>query len=71
MLAAGIGYGIKTRLPTDAVGGTQGTKSLLGSVVAPSNSGMIATKDVGISDQDQFVCDAYKNGELVTSTIAE
>lgn len=69
--AAGIGYGIKSTLPTDDSGGKQGSKSLLGGVVAPSNSGMIATKDVGISDQDQFVCDAYKNGELVTSTIVE
>lgn len=71
LVAAGIGYGIKSTLPADSVGGIQGTKSLLGGIVAPSNSGMIATKDVGISDQDQFVCDAYKNGELVTSTIVE
>ena len=70
LLCGGAGYGIKKSLPSDATSST-GNKSLLGGVVAPSNSGLIATKDVGISDQDQFVCDAYKNGELVTSTIVE
>jgi hypothetical protein len=69
MTAAGIGYGIKSRLPHSS--SSSGSKSLLGGVVAPSSSGLIATKDVGISEQDQFVCDAYKNGELVTSTIVE
>jgi hypothetical protein len=69
MTAAGIGYGIKKTLPKSS--SSSGSKSLLGGVVAPSSSGLIATKDVGISEQDQFVCDAYKNGELVTSTIVE
>jgi len=68
MVGAGIGYGIKTSIPTPIGQPTGGNTILKGGVKMPD---LIATKDVGISDQDQFVCDAYKNGELITSTIVE
>lgn len=41
------------------------------------SSGFTSSKDPNVgtcsppNDQDQFVCEAYKNGELVTSTITE
>lgn len=68
MVGAGIGYGIKTSIPTPDGQPIGGNGILKGGLKMPD---LIATKDVGISDQDQFVCDAYKNGELITSTIVE
>ena len=45
-----------------------------GPVVPPVSSGATPPSDVGTcsppNDQDQFVCEAYKDGKLVTSTIA-
>ena len=69
MAGAGIGYGIKMSIPADTSDGRVGSNSIFkGGLKSPD---LIATKDVGISDQDQFVCDAYKNGELITSTIVD
>jgi hypothetical protein len=70
-ISAGFGYLIKKSIPS-STGGTTNTYTL-----SPNGRGKmssvnsIPTKDVGVSDQDQFVCDAYKNGELVTSTVVE
>lgn len=68
MIGAGIGYGIKTSIPADNGKNIGANTIFKGGVKMPD---LIATKDVGISDQDQFVCDAYKNGELITSTIVD
>jgi hypothetical protein len=68
MAGAGIGYGIKMSIPADNGKNIGGNSIFKGGL---KSSDLIATKDVGISDQDQFVCDAYKNGELITSTIVE
>jgi hypothetical protein len=35
------------------------------------NVGGVGEKTEPVDDQDQFVCEAYKNGELITSTIVE
>jgi hypothetical protein len=35
------------------------------------NVGGSNEKTQEVDDQDQFVCEAYKDGELVTSTIVE
>lgn len=37
----------------------------------PSVGGSTGGSSGGTSDDNQFVCEAYKNGELITSTIAE
>jgi hypothetical protein len=57
---------------------TGGTQKLTGPVTEhPSDSalppvgGPMGGSSGGTSDDNQFVCEAYKNGELITSTIAE
>ena len=66
----GVRYGAPQRLPS-AVGGispaspTQKATNPLGKSTGPSDVATCSPPN----DQDQFVCEAYKNGEVVTSTI--
>jgi hypothetical protein len=79
----GLSFGFATpailsSLPNN---GGSSNKNLLGStgpVTAPSSDsalppvgGSTGGSSGGTSDDNQFVCEAYKNGELITSTIAE
>ena len=61
-------------------GGSPGSGTAGGLLGAPKGGGLGSTgpttpPDVGTcsapNDQDQFVCEAYKNGELITTTIVE
>lgn len=61
-------------------GGSPGSGTAGGLLGAPKggglgSSGPTTSPDVGTcsapNDQDQFVCEAYKNGELITTTIVE
>jgi hypothetical protein len=61
-------------------GGSPGSGTAGGLLGAPKGGGLGGTgpttpPDVGTcsapNDQDQFVCEAYKNGELITTTIVE
>jgi hypothetical protein len=71
--SAGIGYAMTT-LPQFAEGAT-GTPGFTSA--GPPKPPMTKSSDPNVgtcsapNDQDQFVCEAYKNGELVTSTITE
>lgn len=51
-------------------GGTKLTSGGLGSTQTISVGG-VGEKTQAVDDNDQFVCEAYKDGELVTSTIVE
>jgi hypothetical protein len=80
---AGLGYlinnVIKKALPVAAVPTTVKTTQADGPVATSGSGFGSALPPVGGSDgggsgsssDDQFVCEAYKNGELVTSTITE
>ena len=56
-----------------AAGGHGGGLGSSGPVIGPSGSVLpqVGGPTSGSSDDNQFVCEAYKNGELITSTIAE
>jgi hypothetical protein len=77
MLIGGLsGYGFST-LNQDSVGvglsdeQKQTLTSGKGPALAPTSDTPGAGKCSPTGDDDQFVCEAYKNGELVTSTIVE
>jgi hypothetical protein len=83
VIGAGIGYGvsgvIKKSLippppppppgPTGA--GVTSSGGMFGSVLPLIGGSSLGGGVVGSSDDNQFVCEAYKNGELITSTITE
>jgi hypothetical protein len=60
--------------PTLGPGGTA-PLGFGGPVIPPGGVGSTRSPGVGTcsapNDQDQFVCEAYKNGKLITTTIAE
>jgi hypothetical protein len=60
--------------PTVGPGGT-GPLGSTGPVIPPGGMGSSRSPGVGTcsapNDQDQFVCEAYKNGKLITTTMAE
>lgn len=60
--------------PNVGPGGT-GPLGSTGPVIPPSGMGSARSPGVGTcsapNDQDQFVCEAYKNGKLITTTMAE
>lgn len=77
LLIGGLsGYGIST-ISGDSVGigisseAKQTLTSGKGPALAPTTDTAGAGKCSPTGDDDQFVCEAYKNGELVTSTIVE
>jgi len=72
--SAGIGYALTTQTPfAEASSGSPSFTSAGPTTKAP----MAKSSDPNVgtcsapNDQDQFVCEAYKNGELITSTITE
>ena len=78
-IAIGAGtssYAIQKRILGGVVMPSTNSKQTLGTT---SNSGFETIINVGeksaqsqpVNDQDQFVCEAYKDGELVTSTIVD
>lgn len=77
MLWGGLaGYGVSTLSGDNAgVGLSSEQKQVLtqksGPAMAPTSGTAGAGKCSPTGDDDQFVCEAYKNGELVTSTIVE
>ena len=77
-LAGGLGWSANRFMFPDApgsaaAGGRGGGLGSTGPVVGPPSSILpqVGGPTNGSSDNDQFVCEAYKNGELITSTIAE
>jgi hypothetical protein len=76
MLIGGLsGYGFSTlKGDTAGVGISSEAKQSLasgGPAMAPTSGTAGAGKCSPTDSDDQFVCEAYKNGELVTSTIVE
>jgi hypothetical protein len=72
-IGAGAGYGItKSSLFAEGASGSPSFTS-----TGPAKPPMAKSSDPNVgtcsapNDQDQFVCEAYKNGELVTSTVVE
>jgi len=66
----GVRYGAPQRLPSGAGSISPSSNAPMKNPLGAPSSG---TPDVGTcsppNDQDQFVCEAYKDGEVVTSTI--
>ena len=61
---------------SNSAGGSGGGLGSTGPVVGPPSGSVLppvggSTGGSSSSDDNQFVCEAYKNGELITSTIAE
>ncbi len=74
MLIGGLaGYGF-SYLQGDTAGvgiSSEAKQNLGGPAMAPTSGTPGAGKCSSTDSDDQFVCEAYKNGELVTSTIVE
>jgi hypothetical protein len=75
LIGGSSGYGFSTLQGDDSgVGISSEAKQSLsksGPAMAPTSATAGAGKCSPTGDDDQFVCEAYKNGELVTSTIVE
>lgn len=77
MLIGGLsGYGFSTlKGDTSGIGISSEAKQSMVGGSSPANAPTSGTPGVGkcssTDSDDQFVCEAYKNGELVTSTIVE
>jgi hypothetical protein len=75
-IGGGAGYGVSQSSYFRSIGGVGGI-SLSQAAPPTKSSGFSSSKDPNVgtcsapNDQDQFVCEAYKNGELVTTTITE
>jgi hypothetical protein len=76
LIGGGSGYGFSTlKGDTSGIGLSSEANQSLSQTSGPAMASTSDTAGAGkcspTSDDDQFVCEAYKNGELVTSTIVE